>query len=287
MTARDFFRDPAGIVRPPWRLAVFAVLNVATLVVVNGAVVPLLSGAAAMVGARVVIYPWALLASVVGAHLLTFHWLEPRRCAAVRLDRRALRPRAMLGAAALAAGAVGVPSLVLLSVGWLRVEAGPPGSSLAAALAILAFLAPAALWEELVFRGYAFAVLEEWWGTPAAIATTSIAFGLVHLYTAGASIASIVVVVLAGVFLAGVLVVTRSLYAAFAAHLAWNWSLAGGLHAAVSGIPFATPDYRVVDAGPDWATGGVWGPEGGVGAALGLLSASVYLYVRRRRREES
>jgi hypothetical protein len=95
------------------------------------------------------------------------------------------------------------------------------------------------------------------------------------------------VVVLAGVFLAGVLVVTRSLYAAFVAHLAWNWSLAGGLHTAVSAIPFATPDYRVVDAGPDWATRGVWGPEGGVGAALGLLSASAYLYVRRRRREES
>jgi hypothetical protein len=59
------------------------------------------------------------------------------------------------------------------------------------------------------------------------------------------------------------------------------------LHSDVSGIPFATPDYRVVDAGPDWATGGAWGPEGGVPAALGLVSATIYLYLRRRRREES
>ena len=80
---------------------------------------------------------------------------------------------------------------------------------------------------------------------------------------------------------------TRSLYAALAAHLAWNWTLVGVLHTPVSGIPFATPDYRIVDAGPDWATGGVWGPEGGVPAALGLLSASIYLYARRKRREES
>ncbi len=63
----------------------------------------------------------------------------------------------------------------------------------------------------------------------------------------------------------------RSLWAAFTAHLAWNWTLAGVLHSAVSGVPFATPDYRVIDAGPDWATGGVWGPEGGLPAALSLL----------------
>jgi len=84
-----------------------------------------------------------------------------------------------------------------------------------------------------------------------------------------------------------VLLATRSLYAAFAAHLAWNWTLVGLMHASVSGIPFTTPDYRVVDAGPDWATGGVWGPEGGVPAALGLVAATIYLYLRRERREES
>jgi membrane protease YdiL (CAAX protease family) len=109
----------------------------------------------------------------------------------------------------------------------------------------------------------------------------------VHFQNAGASVASVLVVVVAGVFLGGVLLATGSLWAAFAAHLAWNWVLAGVLHSAVSGIPFTTPDYRVVDAGPDWATGGVWGPEGGVPALLGLVAASIYLYVRRGRREES
>ena len=113
-----------------------------------------------------------------------------------------------------------------------------------------------------------------------------VVFGLVHLQNAGETLSSISVVVLAGVFLGAVLVATQSLWAAFAAHLAWNWVLAGVLHSAVSGIPFTTPGYRVVDAGPDWATGGVWGPEGGLPAALGLVSGTLYLYVRRRRREE-
>jgi hypothetical protein len=53
--------------------------------------------------------------------------------------------------------------------------------------------------------------------------------------------------------------------------------MSGLLHAAVSGLPFATPDYRVVDAGPDWLTGGAWGPEGGIGAAGGMLLALIYL----------
>ena len=156
-----------------------------------------------------------------------------------------------------------------------------------AGLSAILFLAPAALWEELMFRGYGFTVLSEWLHQAAALGLTSLVFGLVHLQNAGASIPSISVVVLAGVFLGSVLLVTRSLYAAFAAHLAWNWTLAGGLHAAVSGIPFTTPDYQIIDAGPDWATGGAWGAEGGVPAALRLSLATIYLYVRRSRREES
>ena len=52
-------------------------------------------------------------------------------------------------------------------------------------------------------------------------------------------------------------------YAAWAAHFAWNWTMAVVFHVAVSGLPLESPGYRYVDAGPDWATGGSWGPEGG------------------------
>jgi uncharacterized protein len=248
--------------------------------------VPLVSWLLAQVGVRVVLFPWALLAAVVVAHLLTFRWVEPRGWDAVKLGESSRRVRPIVLAAVLGALAIGVPSLPLLAAGWLRVVPEPAGSWTFAALATALFLAPAALWEEMLFRGYAFTVLREWWGTPAALGATSLVFGLIHLQNAGATLPSISVVVLAGVFMGGVLVATGSLWAAFAAHLAWNWVLAGVLHSAVSGIPFMTPDYRVVDAGPDWATGGVWGPEGGLPAAIGLFSVSIYLYVRRRRREE-
>jgi uncharacterized protein len=86
--------------------------------------------------------------------------------------------------------------------------------------------------------------------------------------------------VLAGVFLAAVLLATRSLYAAWMAHFAWNWVMAVPLHANVSGLTLAQPDYQVVDAGPDWATGGAWGPEGGAIAAAAIIAVLVMLYLR-------
>ncbi len=287
MTARVVFWDSTGAVRPPWRLLVFGVASVASLIILNGAVVPLVSGALALVGVRLVLFPWVLLASTVLGHAITFRLVDPRGWRSVRLDASALRARAMLGAAALGVAAVALATVPLLAVGWLRVVPGPAGSSIGVALTTLPFLAPAALWEEMVFRGYGFSALADWWGTPAALGITSVAFGLVHLQNVGATFGSVGVVVIAGLFLGTVLVALRSLWAAFAAHLAWNWTLAGALHSAVSGVPFSTPDYRVIDAGPDWATGGVWGAEGGLPAALSLLAVTIYLYARRGRRGES
>jgi hypothetical protein len=76
-------------------------------------------------------------------------------------------------------------------------------------------------------------------------------------------------------------------YASTAAHVAWNWMLAVAFHASVSGIRFEAPDYRTVSEGPAWLTGGQWGPEGGIAAALGMFLGLGYLYRTRLRRGET
>ena len=189
--------------------------------------------------------------------------------------------------AAIGVGAIALPTLAIAGSGWFAFAPAAEGSSFAAAVLLALALLPAACAEELLLRGYLFSVLAERWGTMATVLATSAVFGALHWANPGANWQSILVVTLAGVFLSGVLLATRSLYAACAAHLGWNWALAGALHAPVSGLPFEVPDFRLVDAGPDWATGGVWGPEGGAGAVVGLVSGISYLYLRRRRREES
>ena len=114
----------------------------------------------------------------------------------------------------------------------------------------------------------------------AALVVTSIVFGLLHLGNPGADAESILAVVVAGFFLGAILLATRSLYAAGAAHFAWNWVMAGALHIAVSGIALRDVDYRTVETGPDWLTGGPWGPEGGLAAVALMFVAIFYLYGR-------
>jgi membrane protease YdiL (CAAX protease family) len=184
----------------------------------------------------------------------------------------------MVLGAFLGAAAIALPTLALVAAHELRVAPGARGSWAMTAAQLLGRLAPPAAVEELFFRGYPFLVLREGLGTPAALTLSSVAFGLAHLQNPGADAISVSMVVLAGFFLGSVLLVTGSLWAAIAAHLAWNWTLAAALHTAVSGLPVPMPDYRIVDAGPDWLTGGAWGPEGGIAAGVGMLSALALLW---------
>ncbi len=226
------------------------------------------------------------LALLVGTGL-TLYWIGREPWSEVWLDRTAARPSAVGFGFAIGALAIGVPTAALIGVHWFTAAPGDATSWLGGAWRVTFVLAPAALAEELVARGYILSVLVKWWGWPWAVATTSIAFGALHIRNPGANPESIALVTIAGVFLAAVLYRTRSLYAAWAAHFAWNWTMAVAFHVAVSGLPLESPGYRYVDAGPNWATGGSWGPEGGVPAALTMIAGSVWLFSRRGRPKRS
>jgi membrane protease YdiL (CAAX protease family) len=286
LIGRDLAFTESGRLRAPWRLLLFLATALLCTVLVQSIVAPLLAMVAGWLGLRPRLYNWAYVLALVVAHALVLRWTYDD-WAGVGLGAKARRPALFAEGAVIGVLAIGLPCVALLGVGWLRVEPAPAGSSLAAALQLLLFLAPAALWEELLFRGYAFTVIRERLGAPTALVVTSVAFAALHQGNPGANLQAVAQVAFAGVWLGGVLLATGSLYAAWMAHLAWNWTMAGAFHTAVSGLPVTVPDYRVVDAGPDWATGGAWGPEGGVGATVGMALALVYLYVRLVRRKES
>lgn len=205
----------------------------------------------------------------------------------VWLDRTAARPFTILLGFTIGAAAIAVPTAVLIGVHWLKAVPGDADSWSHGASRVTLALAPAALTEELLARGYILSVLARAWGWPWAIAATSVAFGALHMSNPGATPESIALVTIAGIFLAAVLYGTKSLYAAWAAHLAWNWTMAVAFHVAVSGLPLESPGYRYVDAGPDWATGGSWGPEAGLPAGITMIAGSVWLFSRRGRQRSS
>ena len=203
--------------------------------------------------------------------------IEKRGWDFVALGREAWRPRPLLLGALTGALAIGAPIGALIVMDDLSFRPAPAGGEMRAVLQSVAVLAPAAMIEELIFRGYPFVVLRERWGWPVAVGATSVTFGLLHLMNPGVSPLAIANVMSAGVFLAGVRLLTGSLAAAWAAHFAWNWTMSAGFHTAVSGLPFDTPGYQLVDSGPDWLSGGAWGPEGGVVAAAGMIGTFVLL----------
>lgn len=268
--------------RAPWRIAIFLLLlslftAIATLAIVAALTALHLTNTSEP---GIFVSSLGLCLGLIGAHAAMLR-VDRRSWDSIGLGAEAARPRTLLRGWWLGVLCIAVPSLVLLGIGWLAVLPAEDASLLRAAAAVSVILLPAALAEELLMRGYVFAALREWIGVIPTVALTSILFGLGHLNNPGANAVSVVMVILAGVFLACVLVATRSLYAAWMAHWAWNWTMAVLLHIAVSGVNFSQPDYRVVDSGPDWITGGPWGPEGGAAGAVGMLGGLAYLYFRR------
>ena len=238
------------------------------------------------VDVREIAIPWTMLVSVVIATYVMLRLVEKLSWSTVALDRPAASPRLLLKGAAFGGLTIGIASLALLGIHQLQIERSIPGSWWAAAERSTAILLPAAFWEELFFRGYAFSVLRRAAGWKTALVVTSIAFGLIHAGNPGADAESILAVTVAGFFLGIILLTTRSLYAAGVAHFAWNWVMAVALHIEVSGLSSPYPDYRTIETGPDWLTGGTWGPEGGLAAVAVMFVAIFYLYGRYLRRME-
>jgi membrane protease YdiL (CAAX protease family) len=267
-----------------WRIVAFyGIWWVALLVL--GALAALLLGARA-VDPREVVFQWISLASALIATWVMLRRTDKLPWGEAGLDRPAASPPILIRGAALGGLTIGAASVFLIAIHMLRIDPTGPGDWWGQAGHSTILLLPAAFFEELFIRGYVFAILRRTAGWKLALIITSIVFGLLHVTNPGADAESILAVIVAGFFLGVVFLATRSLYAAGAAHFAWNWVMSGALHIAVSGIPSNDPDYRVVDSGPDWLTGGPWGPEGGLAAVVAMFVVLFYLYGRYVRRME-
>jgi membrane protease YdiL (CAAX protease family) len=155
--------------------------------------------------------------------------------------------------------------------GWAA-DRHTSGSYLAALVRTVVLLAPAALAEELLFRGVPLVLLSKRFGRGTALVVVAAAFALVHAKNPNVTPLGIGNVALAGVFLGLVFYSPGGIWAAIGAHLGWNATLAA-LDAPVSGLPFQMPALDYHPGHPTWLTGGPFGPEGGVSATLALGAA--------------
>lgn len=209
-----------------------------------------------------------------------------------RSDLRWSRPRTgargLAIGLALGAGAAGVALLSAVLVAnshWSR-DAGGIGEYLAQVAKTSLVLAPAALSEEVMFRGLPLVLVAAAIGRGTALVLVAgLVFAVFHGLNPGITPLGLGNIALAGIFLGVAFYAPGGLWTAFGAHLGWNATLAA-LDAPVSGLPFSIPfiDYRAGD--PIWLSGGRFGPEGGL-LATGAITAALLLTVRWARKDPS
>jgi len=139
--------------------------------------------------------------------------------------------------------------------------------------------APAALHEELLFRGYAYQKLRTW-SRAGAIAITAGIFALLHGGNSGVTLLAMTNILLAGVLLAFAYEAGRRLWLPIGIHLAWNVVSGPILGYGVSGYVAGATLFTTRGSGPAWLTGGTFGIEGSVWAVIAEL-AGIAVIMRR------
>ncbi|GAB4105482.1 type II CAAX endopeptidase family protein [Micromonospora taraxaci] len=157
--------------------------------------------------------------------------------------------------------------------------------SVTGAVALLGFMAAAAVTEELMFRGVLFRIVEERTGTWIALVLTGVVFGLMHLLNPDASVwGAICIAVEAGFMLAACYAATRNLWVPIGLHFGWNFAAGGIFSVVVSGNGDSEGLLDTSMSGPALVTGGDFGPEGSLYTVVaGVALTVVFMWLAHRR----
>jgi membrane protease YdiL (CAAX protease family) len=223
-----------------------------------------------------------ILLTAVGGYWAYVRWHEKREATELHLRTVHL----LLGGAS-GAILVALPIAVLFAVGAYEQVLFRGASP--ALLGVAADIGIAATLEELVYRCLLFRLLERTWGTKLALGVQAVVFAVQHLENVehGGTldvVRMLVSVTLLGVLWAGVFVLARNLWVVAANHAAWNFTIL------LSGMPLSgIEDWRKLAplesrfAGPDWLTGGMFGPESSL-LMIASITVAVVLLLRAARR---
>lgn len=172
--------------------------------------------------------------------------------------------------------------LILMALGMYRIEGLNPWYFV---LPAVAMALSSGIFEELLFRGVLFRIVEEWLGSWISLIVSSFVFGFVHLLNpAGTFLGALYISIEAGLLLAAAYMVTRRLWLSIGFHIGWNYTQSAIFSGIVSG---GVSDPGLIKSnikGPAVLTGGSFGLESSVIAFLLCTTAGVILLVRAAKR---
>jgi membrane protease YdiL (CAAX protease family) len=216
---------------------------------------------------------------VIVVYRLLVRWTEKRTASELLVSRAP----GFVGGTVLGAGLFCAVYAVLgaLGVASYKGLGTTDGLALAFALSLLAGFG-----EEMVFRGVVFRLFEEGFGTTVAVLISGALFGAMHSANPGATLASsAAIAVEAGILLAAAYALTRSLWVPIGLHFAWNFTEGGIFGASIYGHA-SNSVLSVPLHGPDYLTGGAFGPEASVAAVGVCLTAAIVMLVLAAQRGE-
>ena len=218
---------------------------------------------------------------IIGSYIIWFRFYEKR--AISELSLKGIGRQVITG---IALGAVlqSLTILVIYLAGGFRVITINPIlfviPSLVGAFAVAVF-------EEVIVRGIVFRLIEKRWGSYVALLVSALIFGVLHLANPNSSvIAALGLAIQAGLLLASAYIYSRSLWFPIAIHFAWNFTETGIFGANVSGNAVSRTLLTTKIDGPEWITGGSFGPEGSIQATLFCLVVTVVLLLLSRRQNK-
>ena len=136
-----------------------------------------------------------------------------------------------------------------------------------------------AVFEEILFRGVIFRLIEDKLGSYIALIMSAAICGLVHFVNENSSLSAIIAIIFAGALLPAAYMYTRNLWFPIAIHFAWNFTQGDIFGISVSGTDRPTSIIVSKLEGSEWFTGGAWGIEASVQIMIFALIATIILLV--------
>ena len=126
--------------------------------------------------------------------------------------------------------------------------------------------------EEIAVRGWLLPIIGAKYNAMVAVLVTSTMFGVIHLLNPNVTALSIINIVLAGVFMALIVILQGDIWSVCGYHCGWNWALANVFGYQISGYaPVGGALFNLRLEGSELLTGGYFGPEAGIIATVFLL----------------
>jgi membrane protease YdiL (CAAX protease family) len=281
-----FINPDTRLLRGGWRLAIFLILfslpnEIGSLIVRSG---PESAPQPPSVSVGTIIFYCLMIGWAIFVSWLCLRLIEQLPLAALGcLPHRGWGYHLLFG---VVISVLMISAVVLIEgIGGLRLGSNAMlswpamGNEIAASLVIFIF---AAAYEELLFRGYALQTLTR--SLPAFVPVVLFAtlFGLAHLSNPNHTTLATVNTALAGIWLGVAYLKTRSLWFPTALHISWNWTMGAIYGLPVSGLRLPSQPLLIAsDYGPEWLTGGNYGPEGGLAASIVLIAATILIWRTR------